>query len=159
MKLIITLSLLLAVFTLSAQTLPDTILIKSRDYIYQGENLSATALRKLIKSNPSTRSDLNNARLNSVVAGIFSVTGTALVALSARDLVMSNQFNAPLTFTGVAFFVFAIPFSYNSDRYTRRAIKTYNRGVLRPEISDNLPPSVNLRIGSTGDGIGLIVSF
>lgn len=159
MKLIITLSFVLLNLTLSAQSIPDTIIIKHRDYIYQGKELSAVKLRKLIESNPSTINDLQNARINMAMAGVLSLTGTTLVVLSARNLLLTKKFNPTLTFTGLGFFVFSIPFSNNVDKFTRRAIRTYNRGILYPEISSIEYPHTNIKFGCTSNGIGLIIGF
>jgi len=148
---------LLFTWGLHGQTISDTIHVKRATgvvFLQNGQRLTPRKLLQITASNPEAHREMKAAKGNYDAGAIFSFAGGFLVGWPLGTAIGGGDPNWTLAAVGAGLIVTSIPFSATYSKQSRKAVEIYNDGLRQAAAG-----SVEVRLGRTPNGLGLVVNY
>jgi hypothetical protein len=129
-------------------------------YTQNEQKLKNKELNLILKNDSNSAAMYKKSRTNDIIATSALAVGTvpligSIVAGSNDELGVSLG----LSLTALVFYVTALPFSIKSSKQKKEAINLYNSQPTEPVKKREPFDDVELKIGMTSNGIGLVLLF
>lgn len=164
----ITLLILLVLFgmTLHAQennagprALSDTIQVRKRGGgypFYLGEKkLTNNGLKRTLSPNVQASGELRSARFSATMASVLGYAGGFMVGWPLGTALAGGKPVWALAGAGAGLIAVSIPFGISANKKARKAVGTYNAGLLQGAFRNK----GELYLTAMGNGVGLALSF
>ncbi len=145
-------------FTVTAQTINDTIYIKQSGAfakVYQNDTqLKLNEFAQIIENNESASKYLQKAQLDIGATYAFIFIGGISVCYGIIRSTVYDQPSLPIVGLGFGLMLASIPLSKSYSKNLDKAIASYNSGLRKKNET-----GVTMRLGTTNHGFGLVVNF
>ncbi len=141
------------------QNVSDTITFKKAkkgyDY-YQGDRMiSSNKFFDLLEQNSQSSEYIKSAQANSSMATALGALGGIMIGWPIGVAMGGGDPNWRFFAASVGLVAVSIPFKINSNKRVRQAVEIYNASLKANSFWDNN----ELKLGITGNGIGLVLNF
>lgn len=139
------------------QTVTDSIVAENRlgvVFKQNGRYLTPAQLQDVVASNPEAVALMQKARNNYGVSMVLGAAGGFLVGWPIGTAIGGGKPEWGLAGIGVGLVLLSIPFSSAYGKNAQAAVEIYNR-----ELRNQPGRQVGLRLGYTGNGMQLVLSF
>ena len=137
----------------------DTIVIKEKFGGYQfyeeGRLMNMTRLKSTLSKDRQAFSEFKSARTANGIATVLVGAGGALIGWPIGAAIGGGDPQWAMLGAGVGLVGISIPFGIKANKKFKKAVDLYNVN----SGNTSYKPSVEFRIGSTGKGVGLVMSF
>lgn len=155
-KILVTCILLFSFIVISGQASHDSIVVKHRlgpVFLKNNRPLVPGQLMEITKSNQKAYYEMKIAHNNYFASIPFQYAGGFLIGYPVGTAIAGGDANWTLTAIGVGLLGISMPFISAYNRHAKKAVEIYNRGLRAPT------PLPDLRLGFTGNGLGLKIRF
>jgi hypothetical protein len=156
-KIIFIVIFLMSFLSSFGQSKSDSIEIKKTFgtvFRQNGKNLTARQLFEVTQSNPEAYKEMKIAKSNYDIGFVFGFAGGFLVGWQVGTSLAGGEPNWAMAGIGAGLIVVSIPFSTAYTKHATNAVKLYNSGLKQTGLNN-----VDLKLGLTGNGIGLWMTF
>lgn len=143
----------------STTPLSDSIEMRKKFGGYQfyenGRVLSMAQLKSTLRQDSQAFSEFKSARSANGIATVLGFAGGALIGWPLGTALGGGEPEWAMLGAGVGLVGVSIPFIVKANKKFKKAVDLYNSN---PENTSSRP-AVEFRLGSTGKGVGLVMSF
>ncbi|NEN24527.1 hypothetical protein G3O08_13550 [Cryomorpha ignava] len=152
--LTILLLFILSSISVSAQTKSIDPTAKKGVFEQNGMRLTPKQLLKITESNPEAYQEMKKAKENYDFANVLGFIGGGLIGWPIGTAIGGGEPHWILAGVGGAVLLCIIPLSNGYNNRSMNAVEMYNSGLVQSQYK---VPS--FKLGSTQNGIGLLISF
>lgn len=160
MKLVYFLIFSISLSTISAQEVADTISMRKifggYEFYHGAVFIKVNQVADIMQLNNEAFNEFLKSETNYNVGKFFGMVGGGLIGWPIGGALSRGKMNWPLLAVGAGVSLISIPFYRKHIKLARSAISIYN-GSLNTSLNNQ--KRQDLRIGFTGNGIGLVLSF
>lgn len=129
---------------------------KTRGTVFKqnGKNVTPKQLLEITQPNAAAFEEMKKAKTNFDVSYGLSFAGGLLVGYPLGTLIGGGQPNWALAGVGAGLIGVSIPFSVAYKKRAEQAATIYNDGLLQSGL-----PNLNIKVGVTGNGMGIKMAF
>lgn len=156
-KTILTLTIALASMTFcNAQKIEMEKVFGGYKFTQYGKKMTMSDLARTMESNQQAYAFIKKAQTNNTFATIFGFAGGGLVGYQIGTALGGGEPNWAIAGVGAGLIVAGIPFTSGANKNARKALETYNEGLVNRDGTTFIH-SVNFAF--TGNGFSLALQF
>ena len=159
-RALLILVLLIACFNSNAQSNTDTISIRKQGLSYRfkdnGRLLNPKMVTKILKKDPDASKLMSKSNNLFVVTSVCAGVGGGLIGSELGRSLGGSKIDPAIIGAGAAFIALAFNFQFRAFKAEARAVKRYNRDVLKTTFHGIRP---DYYLTATGNGLGLVMRF
>ena len=148
---------LISCFNFYSQNQTDSIqVVKKLGTVFQqnGKTLNIAQIESITSVNPQAAKEMKIAKSNYTFSTIFGGIGGGLIGYPIGTAIGGGEPNWTLAGIGAGIALLSIPFSIGSAKHTKNAVQIYNKGLQHSSL-----PNMEVRFGSTQNGVGVRITF
>lgn len=140
-------------------TVRDTIQISPSGlgykYTYKNEPMTLNQLETMLSSNSTAYQYLLKAKSTSPLISVLSYAGGGFIGYPIGTLIGGGEPQWTMALIGCGLIAIVIPISAAAENNLKKAVRYYNNGIVpTPKTT-----SMELKMGATQNGIGLVLRF
>lgn len=141
---------------LRAQSISDSIEINKEEgeFFQNGKKLTPRKMEIITSVNSQAAKEMTLARRNKGIGDGLAIVGGALIGWTLGSVFIGDEISWEVAGIGACFVVLRFPFINSYLKHATKAAEIFNAGLKQTGRN-----SIDLRLGLTANGVGLILNF